>query len=83
MDTPEHKFVPFQSKLMEITVLIGVLIKVSSAIRLKTTVELDLHVNLQTILPDKIWAITDVIKIGNLKFASVAYQETDDNILIF
>jgi len=49
MDTLEHKFVPFQFKPLGITVSIGVLIKVLSAIKLKITKEKNLHVSLQTI----------------------------------
>jgi len=73
MDTPQNKFVPFWLILMEITVLIGVVIKVLSAIKLKIT--LDQHVTLIQNISDKVWTITDVTKTGVTKFVFVEHLE--------
>jgi hypothetical protein len=70
-DTPENKFVPFQFKLMGVTVVIGVLTKALNAIKLKITEEVFLVVNLPIISTNKICQITDVTKIGLPKFVSV------------
>jgi len=73
MDTPQNKFAPFWLILMEITVLIGVVVKVLSAIKLK--IMLDQHVTLIQDISDKVWTITDVTKTGVTKFVFVEHLE--------